>query len=70
MVGLYLLWIVYKAIFQPEEVPALKMSDEERAGLWWRVASALLPPLILVLAVLGSILLGFATPSESASVAE
>jgi tripartite ATP-independent transporter DctM subunit len=68
MVALYLLWIVYKAIFQPEEVPALKMSDDERAGLWWRVASALLPPLILVLAVLGSILLGFATPSESASV--
>jgi tripartite ATP-independent transporter DctM subunit len=68
MVGLYLLWIVYKAIFQPEEVPALKMSDGERSGLWWRVASALLPPLILVLAVLGSILLGFATPSESASV--
>jgi tripartite ATP-independent transporter DctM subunit len=68
MVGLYLLWIIYKAIFQPNEVPAMKMTDEERAGLSWRVISALVPPLILVLAVLGSILLGFATPSESASV--
>src|SRR5690606_1883388 len=37
MVGLYLLWIIYKAIFQPNEVPALKMTDEERAGLSWRV---------------------------------
>jgi tripartite ATP-independent transporter DctM subunit len=68
MVGLYLLWIIYKAIFQPNEVPAMKMTEEEQAGLSWRVISALIPPLLLVLAVLGSILLGFATPSESASV--
>jgi tripartite ATP-independent transporter DctM subunit len=68
MVGLYLLWIIYKAIFQPTEVPAMKMTAEEQAGLSWRVISALLPPLFLVLAVLGSILFGFATPSESASV--
>jgi len=68
MVGLYLLWIVYKAIFQPDEVPAMTMTEDERQGLSWRVVSALIPPLLLVLAVLGSILLGFATPSESASV--
>ena len=68
MVGIYLLWITYKAIFQPETVPALEMSDADRSGLPRRVFSALVPPLLLILAVLGSIMLGFATPTESASV--
>jgi tripartite ATP-independent transporter DctM subunit len=68
MVSVYLIWIVYKAVFQPETVPALEMTDEERSGLPLRVISALVPPLLLIVAVLGSILLGFATPTESASV--
>lgn len=68
MVCIYMLWIIYKAVFQPESVPALKMTDDERAGLPRRVVSALIPPLLLIVAVLGSILLGFATPTESASV--
>ncbi len=68
LVGLFLLWIIYKAIFQPETVPALVMTDKDRTGLPYRVLSVLVPPLILIVAVLGSILLGFATPTESASV--
>ncbi len=44
------------------------MSEEQRAGLAGRVLRALLPPLLLILAVLGSILTGIATPTESASV--
>lgn len=68
MVGIYLIWIIYKAVFQPETVPALKMTAEERDGLGRRVLVALIPPLLLILAVLGSILLGFATPTESASI--
>ena len=66
--GLYLLWIVYKAILQPETVPALKMTDAERRGLPRRVLLALIPPLALIVAVLGSILGGIATPTESASI--
>lgn len=66
--GLYLLWIVYKAIFQPETVPALKMTEAERRGLPKRVVLALIPPLALIVAVLGSILGGIATPTESASI--
>lgn len=68
MVCLYIIWITYKAVFQPESVPALVMTDDERQGLPRRVLSALIPPLILIVAVLGSILGGFATPTESASV--
>ena len=68
LVGLYLAWILLKSIFDPKSCPPLEMSDERRAGLAGRVVKALAPPLLLILAVLGSILAGIATPTESASV--
>jgi tripartite ATP-independent transporter DctM subunit len=68
LVGLYLAWILAKSIFDPRSCPPLEMTDEQRAGLAGRVLSALAPPLLLILAVLGSILAGIATPTESASV--
>lgn len=68
LVGLYLLWILVKAVFDPASCPPLQMTPAERAGLGGRVVSALLPPLLLILSVLGSILTGIATPTESASV--
>jgi tripartite ATP-independent transporter DctM subunit len=68
LVGLYLAWILVKSFVDPRSCPPLEMSDEQRAGLAGRVLSALAPPLLLILAVLGSILAGIATPTESASV--
>ena len=68
LVGLYLLWILAKSIFDPKSCPPLAMSDVQRAGLAGRVVKALAPPLLLILSVLGSILAGIATPTESASV--
>jgi TRAP-type mannitol/chloroaromatic compound transport system permease large subunit len=68
LVGLYLAWILFKSIVEPRSCPPLEMSDEQRAGLAGRVRGALVPPLLLMLAVLGSILAGIATPTESASV--
>jgi tripartite ATP-independent transporter DctM subunit len=68
LVALYLAWILFKSIFDPRSCPPLEMTDEQRAGLAGRVLSALAPPLLLILAVLGSILTGIATPTESASV--
>jgi tripartite ATP-independent transporter DctM subunit len=68
LVGLYLAWILFKSIFDPKSCPPLEMSAERRAGLPGRVIGALAPPLALMLAVLGSILAGIATPTESASV--
>jgi TRAP-type mannitol/chloroaromatic compound transport system permease large subunit len=44
------------------------MSDAEREGLIRRIVVALIPPLVLVASVLGSIVGGIATPTESASV--
>jgi tripartite ATP-independent transporter DctM subunit len=68
LVGLYALWMIHKAIFEPQSCPALPMSAEERRGLWRRVAVAILAPLLLIVAVLGSILGGVATATESASI--
>jgi len=68
LVGLYALWVILKAVFQPESCPALVMSTEQRRELPRRVMRALLPPLALIVAVLGSIIFGIASPTESASV--
>jgi tripartite ATP-independent transporter DctM subunit len=68
LVGLYLLWILVKSISDPRSCPPLAMTDAASRGLAGRVIGALAPPLVLMLAVLGSILAGIATPTESASV--
>jgi tripartite ATP-independent transporter DctM subunit len=65
---LYVGWVVFKSIVDPKSCPPLVMTDAEKRGLPLRVFSALLPPLLLILAVLGSILTGIATPTESAAV--
>src|SRR5690606_17853969 len=48
-------------------MPAHGSGDGGRASAG-RIARALLPPVILILAVLGSILMGIATPTEAAGV--
>lgn len=68
LVGLYLLWLAFKAMKDPDSCPALEISAEDRARLGRDVLTSLIPPLLLVVAVLGSILSGIATPTESASV--
>jgi tripartite ATP-independent transporter DctM subunit len=68
LVGLYIVWAVTIAAIRPAAAPAIAMTREERADLPGRIVSSLVPPLLLILAVLGSILGGIATPTESASV--
>lgn len=68
MVALYILYIVFKAIFDPESCPATPVPPEEKQGLWKEIITALVPPLLLITSVLGSILGGIATPTEAASV--
>jgi len=68
LVGLYLCWMIFKAITDPESCPATPIPPEERKDLMREVAVALVPPLMLIFAVLGSILLGIATPTEAGSV--
>ena len=68
MVSLYILYIIGKAIFDPQSCPATPIPPEEKKGLFKEIITALVPPLLLIAAVLGSILGGIATPTEAASV--
>ncbi len=71
LVGLYIVWQFTYASIYPDRMPPIP--EEERrqiagSSLARRAMSALLPPLLLIVAVLGSILIGLATPTESAGV--
>jgi len=68
LVGLYICFMIYKAITEPESCPATPMTEEDRKGIVKDVVVALVPPLLLILLVLGSILTGIATPTEAGSV--
>jgi tripartite ATP-independent transporter DctM subunit len=68
LVGLYILYMIGRAIFDPQSCPATPVPPEEKAGLFKEVLVAFFPPLLLIFAVLGSILGGLATPTEAASV--
>ena len=68
LVGLYILYLVFKAITDPESCPATPIPPEERADMGRQIMTALVPPLLLIAAVLGSILGGIATPTEASSV--
>ena len=68
LVVLYLLYVAFKAATDPQSAPATPVPAAEKANLGREVLVALVPPLLLILAVLGSILAGIATPTEAASV--
>ncbi|WP_417627788.1 TRAP transporter large permease [Pararhodobacter aggregans] len=68
LVAVYIAYILFKAVTDPSSCPAMPMSAEERRGLPREIVVALVPPLMLIIAVLGSILGGIATPTEAASV--
>ncbi len=68
MVALYALYIAWRAWRTPEAMPAAPAHGLDAAALATRVLTALVPPLTLIVTVLGSIVVGFATPTEAASV--
>jgi tripartite ATP-independent transporter DctM subunit len=70
LVALYLLYVIAVAILAPKAAPAMPPDPNAPRGfaLVRRLAEVLVAPLLLILAVLGSILGGVATPTEAASV--
>ncbi|MBY0332669.1 MAG: TRAP transporter large permease subunit [Acetobacteraceae bacterium] len=68
LVLLYILYVLALAVVRPASCPPMQMDAAERASLPGRFIRALVPPLALIVAVLGSILGGFATPTEAASI--
>ncbi|HPN87239.1 MAG TPA: TRAP transporter large permease subunit [Smithella sp.] len=68
---LYLLYVGIRCFFKPELGPPI--SREERAGVTtaqiaMMVLKSLVPPMILILGVLGSLFFGIATPTEASGV--
>jgi tripartite ATP-independent transporter DctM subunit len=66
----YGLYVFAVAVLKPEDAPSVKESAVDISGveLFKALVKGLLPPVLLMIAVLGSILLGIATPTEAASV--
>ena len=67
LVGLYVAYLMLVAHFRPAMMPPHEPGPDDKVG-FLQVIHALVPPLGLILAVLGSILLGLATPTEAAGV--
>jgi tripartite ATP-independent transporter DctM subunit len=71
LVGLYLVWIAIVAIARPDFAPAMPREELDRfrgKGMLGRVLQAFVLPFVLILAVLGSIFAGIASPTEAAAV--
>jgi len=71
LVGLYMLYIGIIAFLIPEIAPAIPEEERDRYDqktLLLKTVKGLVPPFLLIIGVLGSILAGAATPTEAASV--
>ena len=67
LVGMFIVLIYFYARINPNSCPPVK-TERTRGEIYTNAITSILPPLILILLVLGSILMGIATPTESASV--
>jgi len=68
LVGCYMIYILVISFLKPEVAPPITVLDEDKKGSLRRALFAILPPMTLIVLVLGSIFAGIATPTESASV--
>jgi tripartite ATP-independent transporter DctM subunit len=70
MVGLYLSYVFFLTLFRPHAAPALPASARTLRGsaLLLRVLTTLVPPLVLIFLVLGTIFIGVATPTEGGAM--
>jgi tripartite ATP-independent transporter DctM subunit len=69
--AIYCIYIVILGMVRPQMVPPVPKEERDampRGELWLRFFKVVLPPLGLVLAVLGSIIAGVAAPTEAASM--
>jgi len=68
LVLLYLIYISVTAWLKPNLLPKPEKQIGHEKGFYTRILKSLLPPLLLILSVLGSIIGGLATPTEAAAV--
>ena len=68
LVGLYVAYILAVALIRPGSAPAIPMEGRFDRHFAVRVVMALVPPLALILAVLGSIIAGVATVNQAGAI--
>ena len=70
LAGFYLLFVFMLTLFRPAMVPALPETARVLRGkaLWLKAGAAILPPLVLIFLVLGTIFMGIATPTEGGAM--
>lgn len=66
--GLYIGYIIVLGIVKPDACPVPADREPVTSAVVWEVAKAVVPTAFLILAVLGSIFLGIATPTEASGV--
>jgi tripartite ATP-independent transporter DctM subunit len=71
LAGLYIVYVVVRSTLQPQLAPKPtreEIGDISTAQIAWQLLTSFFPLAFLILAVLGAILFGLATPSEAAAV--
>ena len=67
LVVLFIIFIYFYARINPSSCPPVE-TNKSRGEIYLEAAKSIIPPITLIVLVLGSILFGVATPTESASV--
>ena len=68
LVGLYMLYIFVYARLNPKAAPPVPFKGQFDFKFWTKVVMVIIPPLALIFAVLGSILMGIATVNQAGSI--
>ena len=68
LVGLYMLYVFVYARLNPKAAPPVTFKGKFDFKFWIKVIMVIIPPLALIFAVLGSILMGIATVNQAGSI--
>ena len=65
----YAVYVLAIAFLRPNLAPAIPREEREAVGnLWRQILKVMIPPLVLIIVVLGSIFAGIATPTEAGAL--
>ena len=68
LVGLYMAYILIYAMIRPQNAPPVRYDGQFDSRFWGNVFVSLVPPLLLIFAVLGSIMAGIATVNQAGAI--
>ena len=68
LVGFYLAYVIIYTRVNPASAPAIPSTEDNKVDLIKNALANIIPPLALIVIVLGSILFGIATPTESSAL--